>query len=101
MKVLWISPVMRISETDVKGARKPDLEALKRGKKVGEVTPMIELHQKVETISGRGTVIATAGDQVKVKYETGIASWEYRYDVRAAKGGEQWACQDNTTTKPR
>jgi len=62
---------------------------------------MIELHQKVETVFGPGTVIATAGDQVKVKYETGIASWEYRYDVRAAKGGEQWACQDNTTTKPR
>lgn len=31
MKTIWISPVMRISEDDVKGARKPDLTPFEHG----------------------------------------------------------------------
>ena len=46
---------------------------------------MLEMHQRVETPLGPGVVIATSGDQVKVKYDTGITSWEYRDIVRAER----------------
>ena len=43
---------------------------------------MIEIHQKVETPLGPGVVIATSGDQVRVKYDTDTVCWEYRVDVK-------------------
>lgn len=43
---------------------------------------MIEMHQRVETPLGPGVVIATSGDQVRVKYDTGVVGWEYRDSVR-------------------
>ena len=46
---------------------------------------MIEIHQRVETPLGPGVAIATSGDQVKVKYDTGIASWEYRTSIKAER----------------
>ena len=46
---------------------------------------MIEIHQRVETPFGPGVAIATSGDQVKVKYDTGSWGWEYRVDVRAER----------------
>jgi len=62
MRVLWISPVMRISETDVNGAIKPDLESLKRGKEVGfmDSTAKVRTETDREKALRLGSAIRTA-----------------------------------------